>query len=428
MKNALSVELFQYSPYLYKAIVKIPAALVNRFLDNAIQRLSKKHTNGFSKVGTPMEYVKQNFTQNIVNHMKEFFFKYFVISKLYKEIRNQKITLLGEPRLIDCHLEPNKDAEYHLEFNYINVNITKEWKYISFKSSQRKKYKDIDKQATEFIKDEENNEKKCENKNSISIGDWVNFTISILDVDNKLLFEDEENLWIKIGHDDTTLPFQEVFVGKAIGEEFFTDHFIIQEFFNSENTVPHIFLVKICDIAKQSFFSLENFKKHFKIKTNKKAHEKVVEVFSFTNDMSLRRNIINEALETLLKTYEITIPEQCILRQQQIILNKLQENPDYIVYRTEPGFKDRVKQLAEQQLKETGLIELLAHSEDLIVSDEDVRNYLNLTQRARTREFLHFIHPEIEYASDTPIHTESLKQISLREKALNHAILYLTKV
>lgn len=427
MKDLVTVDLLQFSPHLYRAIVKIPVEIINRFVHNAIDRMTRKNIQGLSKVGTPADYIKQNFTQNIVNHMKEFFFKYFVLSRLYKEVRAKKIVMLGEPRLVDCFLAIDKDAEYHLEFNTIYMPITRDWKYISFKSTQRKKYKDIDKQASEFLKEEEEKEKQHKDS-GIEIGDWVNFSVAVIDINNAKLFDVDESLWIKIGQDDSTLPFQEVFIGKKIGDQFYSDHFSIQEFFNTENNIPHHFLITIIGRAPQGYFSIENFKKHFKIKTHKKAHEKIVEVFSYSNDMSLRRNITNEAFETLLKTYPIDIPEQCVLRQQQAILSALQDNPDYIVYRTEPGFNDRVKKLAEQQLKEVALIELLAHSEDLEASDEDTMLYLNLAQRPRTRELIHFIHPEIAYASEIPIHTESLKQSCLREKALNHAILYLTKV
>ena len=428
MKDCLSVDLLQCGPNLYKAIVKIPAFLVNRFIDNAIESISKKNVSGFSKCEIPKEYVKQNFKQNIINHVKEFFFKYFVISRLYKEIRSKKIALLGEPRLIDCYLEQNKDAEYQLEFNFIQAQITREWKYISFKSSQRKKYKDIDKQVIDFIKEEEDQEKNRKNKDVVCHGDWVNFTISAIDVNNNPIFEESENLWARIGQDDTTIPLQEVFLDKKLGESFYTEHFILQDFFNSGSTLTNNFFIKILDIVHQDFLSIEQFKKHFKIKTNKKVHEKIVEVFSFTNDMSLRRNITTEAFDTLLKLYKIEVPEQCILRQQQIILENLQSNPDYIVYRTEPGFKEKVRALAEQQVRESALMELLAHHEDIASTEDDVKNYLNLTQRARTREFLHFLHPELAFAADAPIHTESLKQVTLREKALNHAILYLTKL
>lgn len=429
MKSNVSCEFYPQGPNIYKAVIKIPAFLVNRFLEHSIDKLTKKKVLGFSKQDTPREYIVQNFMQNILNNLKEFFFKYFALSTFYKEVRSKKVALIGEPRLIYTFLEQNRDAEYHFEFNTINVPITKEWKYISFKASKRKRYKDIDKQATDFIKEEEVCEKNHHAKNKVTVGDWVNFELSIVDdKNNPVLGECKENFWIKIGTDDTTLPFQEVFVGHEIGESFLTNHHCLQDFFNSENSVTYSFLITILDIAHQAFLSLENFKKHFKIKTNKKAHQKIVEVFSFTNDLSLRKHLVNEAFETLLSKYAIQVPLSTILRQEKLILDNLQSSPDYIVFRSEPGFKERVHQLAIQQTKEIALVELLAHSEDIIVEDDDLKNYLTVTQRPRTREFIHFMHQALFENVEYPVHAESLKHSTLREKALNNAIFHLTKV
>ena len=423
-----SSDFIQIGPNLTKAIIKVPAQLVNKFYKHALKHYAKSNTIGFSKGCTPISYVEQNFSQNILKHLKEFFLKYSAISFLYQELRRKKIAMTGEPRLIDSFAHPERDAEYHFEINTIQYPIGKDWKYISFRPPKRKGYKGIDKQVFDFLQAER--ERTINYKeNGVEVGDWVNFSLYLVDEEaNPVLENLNENYWLRIGSEEISAPFQELFLGKKNGDKFLTKHICLQDFFNTEIETHYSYLVEILDVIHQSYFSMDSFKEHFKIKTNKKAHQKIVEIFSFKDDLSLRRAIITGAFNTLFHSYKIEAPTPSILRQQQILLDHLQYNPDYPVYKTEPGFNEKVKDLAIRQIKEMALMELLAYFEDIQIEENDVRNYLNLTQRMRTKDFVHFIHPAILSNNDEyPLISEPLKQICLREKALNHAIFYLTK-
>lgn len=430
MKKAFSLEIKPLSPQLSSAIVKVPVHLVQKFYRHAAQ-CHQQHVNpyGFSQGSAPLSYIEQNFSNHILSHLKEFFLRSFVISFLYRELREAKIVIAGEPRLTKSIASSQQNAEFHFEFNPIHQTFVREWKYITFKAPRRKQYKDIDKQATEFMQEEETNEVNHKTKNTVSIGDWVNFNIFIVDDKFKPVLDDfKENMWLRIGAEETSVPFQELFLHRKKGEKFCADSLCLQEFFNTNIETRYNFLIEILDIVHQAFFSLDSFKKHFRLKTNKKAHQKLVEVFSFKNDLCLRRAIIEDAFELLLSTYELGAPSSAVLRRQQIILESLQENPDYAVYKTQTDFYDKVRELAHKQVNESVFMELLAYYEDLTVADDDVRDYLNLTQRARTKDFIHFQHPAIiANKEEYPIQSEPLKQICLREKALNYSLFHLTK-
>lgn len=424
----IKCEFIPQNPHLYKAIITIPNDIVEHFFNIAAENLSKSKVAGFGK-NIPISYIKQNFMSDIIHHLKELMLKYFTLSHLYQEIRKNKITLLEEPRLKDAVIEKNRDANYFFEFNTTYTPLSKEWKYVHFRGTQRKKYKDIDKQASEIIREEKNNEKCYKQQDIIQKGDWINFELTILDNANKPSIKRySESFWLKIGEDDTTLYIQEIFVGKKLNDKFIVNHQFFQDIFNSHTQIKYNYSLKIKAIIPHAYICMESFKKHFKIKTGKKAHEKLVEVFSFNNDLSLRKILTKEAFQTLLKLYPVETPNSCTLRRQQYILKHIQENPDYTVYRVDPEFKKHLEELADNQIKENAIAELLAHYDSLEVDDEDVKNYLTLTQRARLSQFLYFLHPTIvNTPEECPIHNEELKQIAFREKALNHMILHLTK-
>ena len=53
------------------------------------------------------------------------------------------------------------------------------------------------------------------------------------------------------------------------------------------------------------------------------------------------------------------------MRQQKNVLDKIKYNPDYHVYRMQKDFQDRVRQLAEKQIRETIFLDQLAYEENL---------------------------------------------------------------
>jgi FKBP-type peptidyl-prolyl cis-trans isomerase (trigger factor) len=300
---------------------------------------------------------------------------------------------------------------------------TMDWHYSLFKSPPRKHYKDLDKRAKEFIDEELTKEANYENINTIQVGDWINFKVWLCKDKEPLLPEEPSELWLKIGSDEINIPFQELFVGKKIGQEFITNSLCIQEYFNSQTDNNYNYLIKIEDIVYNNFFSIENFKRHFKIKTNKAALQKIIEVFSSTNDLSLRKNIMEQLFNFLLTKHQINLPKQAVVRQQRIVVETLQINPDYGVYKLQKDFSANVYKLALRQLHEIILADYIGFQEQLEVDQNDIKSYLNLTLRPRTREFIYFKHGAINTnEQEWPIPSEMLKTMCLKEKTINHIL------
>ena len=68
------------------------------------------------------------------------------------------------------------------------------------------------------------------------------------------------------------------------------------------------------------YFCFDLFKRHFKLKTNKEMLQKLIEVFSYRNDMSQRRTMIEEALSLLLQKHKFDIPSYLNLAQKELLL------------------------------------------------------------------------------------------------------------
>lgn len=426
--STISCTLKEVSPHFINATIAIPRLYVEQ-LYNQISFLQQTNTQvkGFTKGATPLGYIESNFQPHILDHLKEFFFKYFVIDWLYAELDKEGKCLAAEPRLIEITLVPNQPALYHFSLSLVPDLSLQGWKRLPFKPSKRKNYKDLDRQVKKFLKEEEDAQQTC--PNFIQSGDWIYFSVQILSHNHTPLFDNHEVfLWIKIGTEESDIQTQHLFNGKKIKDTFVTQHSLLQEYFSRSVETEYFFKVKIHDVIPFAFFDTENFKKHFKIKNSAEIHHKLIEVFSYRNDISQRRAIVEESLKLLLSKYPFEVPNHLILRKHKEILDSIQNNPDYPIYKTQRDFHEKIKKLATKQVKEQMLINRLALQEKLTTSLEDVHYYLNLTKRARIREFLYFKPPETQvFGQETPLSAIIMSRHCLQEKTLNYTIYNLIK-
>jgi FKBP-type peptidyl-prolyl cis-trans isomerase (trigger factor) len=425
----LDFKVIEKSPSLLQATIIVSANVVDILYQEAVLNQQQHiQTQGFQRGNVPLSYIQENFKTQLISHLKEFIFKYCVINFLYKKIYEQKIVTADEPRLINITLEPKKDAQFNFEWTQIDPITIHEWKYFPFKAPKRKNYKDLDRQVETFIKEERNYLKNWQDK-GLAIGDWVNFTITLANKDNTILLADlKQNFWFKLDNEEIEGPLRKLFLGKKKGDLFYTTNIGFQEYFSDQLPIPYNFYVEIIDIIPHYYFCLEQFKYHFRIKTNKDMHKKLIEVCSYRNDISQRLAMVEESLKLLLYKHPIIAPKQLVSRQQNIILRTVRENPDYNVYRKQKDFQKQVQRLAEKQIKEIIFLDQLAYHENIDATDEDIKNYLNLTKRQRMKEFIYYKLPHFKHDGNTvPIPTQELKQICLRDKTLNYIIYHLTK-
>ena len=135
-----------------------------------------------------------------------------------------------------------------------------------------------------------------------------------------------------------------------------------------------------------------------------------------------------EVFKVLLAKHPFSVSNHLVLRQQESVFKSVHENPDYHVYKNERNFKEYVQKLAAKQVQETILIDQLKYKENVQATDFDIRCYLNLAKRPRTKEFIYFEVPESKInGQEIPLPAEVLRTIVQREKALNFVIYHLLR-
>ena len=422
--------IFSYpSPLLCTATITIPAAVINAlYHEAALSQQKHAQTRGFNRGHMPIEYVKQHYRAHLVEHLQELLFKYCVINSLYREIRTNKIVVAGEPRVLDISLQPDKDALFVFELSLFPEVPIYEWKHFPFKAPKRKRYKDLDKQVELFMQEEKDSFESVKD-HTVKPGDWVNFDITLLNHSGEPIADFlTQNFWVKIGKEEAEGPLRELFLKKKNGTFFQTQMKHLQDYFSNQLDSNYTFGIEIKDTAESSYFCIEQFKKHFRVKTNKAMHQKLIEVFSYRNDISQRRATVEESLKLILSKHPFSVPQHLLLREQKVVLNNIRHIPDYNVYRAQKDFQFRVRQLAERQAKEAIFMDQFAYHENISVSHAEIKSYFNFLKRSRTKEFIYFRLPSFKIQEQHMLMpTEEIKRICLREKALNHMIYHLTK-
>ena len=428
-KQTLELDVHQENPAFYSATVTIPAALVDRVYHQiCLSQQNRIQALGFQDGHVPLSYIQENFRSNLNEHLKEFLFKYLVINFSYQQIHDRKLLVAGEPRLVSIQVEPGSNAQFVFEFSASPKLEINDWKYLPFKAPKRKNYKDLDRQVESFMKEEKEQQKEGKH-NAIKVGDWVCFDVALINQESQQpLLDHKERFWLKIGDEEADTVLGKLFLDKKVGDSFLTDNQGLQEYFYNQMNSLYTFHVDIADTLCNCHFCIDCFKRHFRLKTNKEVFKKLIEVFSYRNDLSQRRSTVEESLKLLLSKHRFEVPNHLVLRQQQIVLDAIKSNSDYHVYRTQKDFKKQMQQLAEKQIKEYIFLDQLACHENIQATDQDIKSYLNLTNRPRTKEFIYFDPPVTKIqGQELPMPTELLRQYCLREKTLNHIIYHLTR-
>lgn len=420
-KEQLSFSLTnKYGSYFYDALITVPQSIVDQIFNRAVKKQSEKiQSVGFKN--TLDDYVSVTFKQSLLEYTKEFLLRFCVLDFVYEQLINYKITCSQDPRLLDIQLNPGQSAIFTFSINTTPTVSLLDWKYFVFKAPRRKNYKDIDRQVDFFLKEESAHQKNA-TPDTISLFDWIYFTI---ETGEPVLISE---FWIHMADEEISTPLRELFLGRKKGDRFVVHNTGFEEYLSNTLIVEYPFVITICDIVPHAFFCIELFKQFFKIKTQKDTHKKLIEIFSYRNDLSQRRSMVEDALGLLCSKHIIEIPEHLILRQKKRILETVQSNPDYNVYKRQAHFEEYLNKLALKQSKEIVLVDQIAQKENIIVTHDDVRGYLNLTKRNRTKEFLYFpIYENFKNGQAMPLVVGTIKQNCLREKVVNYIIYHLTK-
>lgn len=415
------------SSHLFRVSVSVSKQVIDVLYQETVLLFRKKYLDGFGQNSAPIEYIEENYDVEVNKRIKSHVFRHVVVDFLFSELTSRKIPFANYPRLLHVTSAQGNVLIFSFDLSLTESMELKEWKNFAFKTPKRKRYKDLDKQVLQFIEQNTCLNKRV-NSTAVEEDDWVCFSAILLDQNAAAVVPTLTScFWTKIKKNEISNRFKNTLVGKCLGETFVSSDFYFEDDTDYYENLNHPFAITIKAIVKGKYLSLDLFKQTFKLKNKAEIHNKMMEVFSFRNDISQRRTIIEEIFNLLLAKHRFEVPKHLILRRQEDILSTLMHQPDYHVYKSQKDFLKYVELLAEKDLKEETIIDQIAYKENISVSLEDIQFYLNLLNNKRIREFTYF-KPSTERLEemDAPINHGLLAHAVLREKTLNYVIHMLT--
>lgn len=425
----LSHTITHTSPDALRIDIRVDSELIKTLFEQAALAQQKiLRPAGFYSKETPLSFIRQQHHLSLVTDVKEFLLKFCVLNYLFKAIRTEKLVLAGEPMLEDIVIDDSFQGAFSFVASTITPPAIQEWRYLPFRPPKRKNYKDLDRQVEHFITEELNAAQQNTN-NTIQENDWVCISLTRTNEQGQPLFEHFTHyFWIQISDEKVDNPLRDLLVGMRTGDTVITQNQGLQDYFSEQLATNYFYKLTIVTAIPHSHVCFEQIKSHFKLKTKKDLLKKMIEIFSYRNDMSQRRAMVEECLDLLLTKHPICVPKTVVQSFQETLLNTMQTSPDYNVYRTQKEFYTLIHSLSEKLARETVLLDALAYHEKIALDRHDIENYLNCIKRPRTKEFIYsrttLPHHEGQL---TLIPEEELMRTVLREKTINHVLYHLTK-
>jgi hypothetical protein len=419
-KNTQKIAISQ--KVINSIIIDIPAVLLEKLMSFLIIKKKKDLIMyGFENGNIPCEYIKIHYHNSLQSHLEHVFYNFYAHDVLVCQLRSKGSYI---PKLfeIECSVDLKNDKIsfiYNYIDNLLQYDVLPDFKKLKF--PERKKYRDLDRQAKLIIETEQKNK-----KNIIPVyieeGDWVGIRIYLSDgkhiIDSKLTLK----MWLNITNESIDKEIRDVFLSKKLHDNFFSDAFFLNECL-STNFINHTFYIEIEDHVSKNYFCFDGFKDAFNY-DNKEIFEKIIDIFSLRNDVSLKKEKAQMTVRYFLEKIKIQIEPKIIKEHEVIIQSKIVKNPDYLLYQSDLNFALNIKRLACRQGMEKILIDYFIYIYQISSNKNLLYWYLNILQRHRLKDFLYF---DISHVYDNSsksmlINNSIIEQMALREKTIEFLI------
>lgn len=422
--DMLCIDLEPISSHLVSCTISVDPKISSPIRDQTLE-VYREHVLANGLEETPTAYVEHHYKEKIEADVKKLVLRYLVMSYLRNICIAQSLPVAGHPRLKKITIDDKNKINYTFDLSFADRLAIREWKHFLFRAPKRKNYKDLDKQVETFLKRAQENTRKNATK-SIQENDWVYITAQLVDKMGKPVTPGQkQGFWVKIKTTTISHPLYALLKNRSEGDTFITNKLFLDGFYETSIGDQQYFRVTIDAIAKGDYFLLDLFKSTFRLANKADVHEKLIEIFSYRNDMSQRRAIIEEMFHLLFSKHRFEVPKHLVLRKQEEILESMKRRPDFHAYRCSKDFLLQVEMLAEKLLKEEIIIDQIANTENIEVDIKDQQQYLNLLSDHRLKEFIYFRGAFDIDETASPIHQSLLEEVCRREKTLNYILYHL---
>jgi len=420
--NAFTYTISDRSSHLSILTVFAKPSLLAHIQDHITQTYSNYTLiPGISCKHLPLSYTRQYFSSEITRDVKQFVLNHFISEGVLDFLDKKKVVAANWPRLSSVSGSISDGLTYTFSVSKAPTLSLLNWNEQTFVAPQRKNYTDLDSQVENFIAQNTQPEGK-EKRTTLSHNDWVCFSSHLKTPQSTKLIPIHKEYWLQASAPHIPAALTQAFLGKHEGEQFTAPVSLLHAQHAGNNETGYSFIITVKKIVPHEAMTEKEMSACFDVENREDLHDKLIEIFSFRNDISLRQAIIEELFYRLLSVYRFDIAPHAVTRRKESLLSSLQDNPDMLVYMKQKEFIPHVTRLAENKLKEEALIDSIAYKENITVSQEDIVHYLQIMCNDRLKDFVYFSPLDNADITVEPISHHLLSRSVRREKTLNMMI------
>jgi len=420
--RSLKYTINKKSSHLWYLSVEIPGSLACH-VKNHITNLYRQYTimPGMSCANLPVSYTQHYFAQEIEKETEQFLLNHFVEEDAQSYLEENKINIINWPRLAAIEGNATKGYTFTLALSLAPQLALNSWKSQTFTSPKRKNYTDLDIQVESFMSSFSGEDKP--NDQISSPGDWVRFSAHFRPTRDATIVHSPSQYWLRLADASLTTPALRNFFSCKTGSTFSIPAQALSSLQPHVDMGDYSFDIHIEQVVKTNSLTIAQVRNSLSVTDHETLHNKLIEIFSFRNDISLRKAIVEELFYALFNTFRFEVAPHAITRRKELLHFLVQQNPDSSVYTKQKHFPEHMTLLAETKLKEEALIDAIAREEGITVDPLDISHYLSLASNEKLKEFLYFSPLTDDVLSaNQPCGEYVLAQTVRREKTLNHLI------
>lgn len=355
--------------------IEVPAADVNKRKDELFDKFSKTATvPGFRAGKAPRDLLEKHYGERVTKEVVE-----DLISGSYRQaVEEEGLMPLGYPHISDVNLNDKNVLSFKAEFNTRPKIEIKEYKGLALKKKKAQiSDEDVDR-SINSLRESTAKFKECTGR-GVQIGDYIVCDSHIF-VDDKPIAQKRENIWMPIEEVSYVPGVSKALVGANLNEEKEIETTLPEDFPIKEHAgKKSVFKIKVKEIKEKVLPQIDDeFAKDLGYNNLSELKDSIRKVLESQMERQIKQDLERQIIEKLLENSNFNVPSSLVDEQLKYIVEeekgrlKKQGLKEEDLKAKDKDLADKLKPVAERQVKTMFILDEIAHEEKITVSKEEL--------------------------------------------------------
>jgi trigger factor len=355
--------------------IEVPASDVNKRKNELFGRLSKTASvPGFRAGKAPRDLLEKHYGERVTKEAIE-----DLIADSYRQaVEEEGLIPLGYPHISEVKLDDQNILSFKAEFNTRPRIDIKGYKGLSLKKKKVQiGEEDVDRSISS-LRESTAKFKECVGR-PVQIGDYIVCDSHIF-VDSKPIAKKRENIWMPIEENSYVPGVSKALIGAALNEEKEIEATLPEDFPIKEHANQKaVFKIKVKEIKEKVLPQIDDeFAKDLGYNNLAELNDSVKKVLESQAERQVRQDLERQVIEKLLEGAKFNVPATLVEGQLKYLVNEEKERlkkqglEEEDINTKDKELHDKLRPVAQRQVKIMFVLDEIAHKEKITVSDEEI--------------------------------------------------------